>query len=150
MSNLKLSQIPEHCGLFNTLKNTFTQLSVQHSHNIKHYCFLSNHTNISTLRFVQQCHRYLNIQPTDCSVFTHTQTSWSMLQFFRILLRFQRQVKGYTQIPHYNFDYRLPKNSQITNFMKISPVGAELLNADGRTDGRTDMTKLIVAFRNFA
>jgi hypothetical protein len=30
--------------------------------------------------------------------------------------------------------------------MKIPPVGAELFDADGRTD----MTKLIVAFRNFA
>jgi len=30
--------------------------------------------------------------------------------------------------------------------MKIRPVGAELFHADGRTD----MTKLIVAFRNFA
>jgi hypothetical protein len=30
--------------------------------------------------------------------------------------------------------------------MKIIPVGAELLQADGRTDGRTDVTKLRVAF----
>jgi hypothetical protein len=30
--------------------------------------------------------------------------------------------------------------------MKIGPVGAELFHADGQTD----MTKLIVAFRNFA
>jgi hypothetical protein len=30
--------------------------------------------------------------------------------------------------------------------MKIRPVGAELFHADSRTD----MTKLIVAFRNFA
>ena len=30
--------------------------------------------------------------------------------------------------------------------MKIRPVGAELFHADGRTD----MTKLIVDFRNFA
>jgi len=29
-------------------------------------------------------------------------------------------------------------------------VGAELFHADGRTDGHTDMKKLIVAFRNFA
>jgi len=29
--------------------------------------------------------------------------------------------------------------------MKIRPVGVELFPADGRTDGRTDMTKLIVA-----
>jgi hypothetical protein len=33
-----------------------------------------------------------------------------------------------------------------SNFMKIRPVGAELFHFDGRTD----MTKLIVAFRNFA
>ena len=35
--------------------------------------------------------------------------------------------------------------------MKIRPVVAELFHADGRaTDGQTDMTKLIVAFRSFA
>jgi hypothetical protein len=34
--------------------------------------------------------------------------------------------------------------------MKIRPVGAELFYADRRTEGRTEMTKLIVAFRNFA
>jgi hypothetical protein len=33
-----------------------------------------------------------------------------------------------------------------TNSMKIRKVGAELFDADGRTD----MTKLIVDFRNFA
>jgi len=32
--------------------------------------------------------------------------------------------------------------------MTIRPVAAEMLHADGRTDG--DMTKLIVAFRNFS
>jgi len=32
--------------------------------------------------------------------------------------------------------------------MKILPL--RLLNAGGRTDGRTDMTKLIDALRNFA
>ena len=38
--------------------------------------------------------------------------------------------------------------------MKIHPPGAELFLAwgrvGGRTDGRTDTTKLIVAFRSFA
>ena len=34
--------------------------------------------------------------------------------------------------------------------MKIRPVRAELFYAVGQTDGRTDMTKLIVAFRNSA
>ena len=35
------------------------------------------------------------------------------------------------------------KNTEIWTFMKIRPVKAKLLNADGRTD----MTNLIVAFR---
>ena len=34
--------------------------------------------------------------------------------------------------------------------MKIRPVGAELVYADGWTDGQTDMTKSVVAFRSFA
>jgi Fe-S-cluster formation regulator IscX/YfhJ len=34
--------------------------------------------------------------------------------------------------------------------MKILQVRAELFRADRRTDRQTDMTKLIVAFRNFA
>jgi hypothetical protein len=38
------------------------------------------------------------------------------------------------------------KSIQILNFVKICPVGAELFHADGRTD----ITKPIVAFRNFA
>jgi hypothetical protein len=41
------------------------------------------------------------------------------------------------------------KNNQISNFVKIRPVGQELFHADGEMDGQTDMTKLIVAFHNF-
>jgi hypothetical protein len=46
-----------------------------------------------------------------------------------------------------------PKNTQISNFMKICPVGAELFpcgQIEGRAERRTDMTKLRVAFRNLA
>ena len=43
---------------------------------------------------------------------------------------------------------------QISNFMKIRPMEAELFHGDGRAGGRaggrTDMTYLVVAFRNFA
>jgi hypothetical protein len=45
---------------------------------------------------------------------------------------------------------RYSKNNQILFVMKIRSLGAELFHAGGRTDGRTDVTKLIVAFRNFA
>jgi hypothetical protein len=44
------------------------------------------------------------------------------------------------------FSQQLFENTQISNFIEIRPVGAELFHADGGTDGRTDMTKLIVAF----
>jgi hypothetical protein len=33
--------------------------------------------------------------------------------------------------------------------MKILSVGAELFHADGQTEGKTDMTKITVAFRKF-
>ena len=39
---------------------------------------------------------------------------------------------------------RFSKNTQISNFMKIRPVGAEF-----HAYGRTDMTKLVVTFRDF-
>jgi len=42
------------------------------------------------------------------------------------------------------------KNSQISNFMKIHPLGYEVSHPDGRTDRQTDMTKLTVAVRSFA
>jgi hypothetical protein len=45
---------------------------------------------------------------------------------------------------------QIQKRPQITNLMKIRPVGAELFHADGQRDGWSDMTKLIVAFNNFA
>ena len=48
-----------------------------------------------------------------------------------------------------NFLHRFSKNTYTSNFMKIISVGAELFHEDTRTDGRTDMTKLIVAFRKF-
>jgi hypothetical protein len=46
----------------------------------------------------------------------------------------------------WNFLDRVSKKVQISSFIKICPVGAELFHADRQTD----MTKLIVAFRNFA
>jgi len=47
------------------------------------------------------------------------------------------------------FCQRFSKNNRVSNFMKIRPVGAELFHAGGRKDVRTDMAKLLVAFRSF-
>jgi hypothetical protein len=44
------------------------------------------------------------------------------------------------------FSRQIFENPQISNAMKIRPMGAELFHEDGQTD----ISKLIVAFRNFA
>ena len=44
------------------------------------------------------------------------------------------------------FSQYIFRDTQIPNFMKICPVGAEMIHADGQTD----IINPIVAFRNFA
>ena len=65
---------------------------------------------------------------------------WSLCKVLVILVRFQ-----------WNFYFlgRFSKNTQISNFIKILPVGTELPYAYRRTDGQTDMTKLTVAISQF-
>jgi hypothetical protein len=64
------------------------------------------------------------------------------------------QITGYSRqilIKSYNFLDRVSKNTQISNFTKIRPVGAVFFHADKqkdrRTDRNTDRTKLIITFR---
>jgi hypothetical protein len=53
-----------------------------------------------------------------------------------------------------NLLYRFSKSTQISNFIKIRPVIAELFHANGQidtpTDGWAEATKAIIALRNFA
>ena len=49
------------------------------------------------------------------------------------------------EFPRQNFF----KNPQISNFLVIIPEGTELLHADGQSDRRRDMTKLIIALCDF-
>ena len=64
------------------------------------------------------------------------------------MYRSSRKVPFILVLLYRNFHFfdRFSKNPQISNFTKIGPVEAELFHADGRTH----MTKLMVAFRNFA
>ena len=82
-----------------------------------------------------------------------------MLETFLILRRIQRDVitnvhRTACKVPailvrlccslNFLFLDRFPKNLNVINFVKMRPVGAI------QTEGLTDMTKLKVAFHNFA
>ena len=58
------------------------------------------------------------------------------------------QVKLF--LSYFNKAWIFSTDFHIPNLMENLPVGAELSHAGGRTDGQTDMTKLISSFRNFA
>jgi hypothetical protein len=49
------------------------------------------------------------------------------------------------------FSVKVSKNTQISNFMKVRSVGAELFHPERRLDGQTDRhdEANIAAFRNF-
>jgi len=83
--------------------------------------------------------------------------SINLSEIFLILRRIQRDIitnvhRSSCKVPvifvrlqgNLNFLDIFSKNSQISNLTKIRPVGTELFHADGRTD----MTKPIVAFCN--
>jgi hypothetical protein len=50
----------------------------------------------------------------------------------------------------FEYSRQILKITQISKFMEIHAVGAQLFHADGRTDGPSDMMEPIVTVRNFA
>ena len=50
------------------------------------------------------------------------------------------------EFPRHIFETKL----KLSSFIKIRPVGAQLFQADGKTDGHTYITALIAGFRNSA
>jgi hypothetical protein len=63
---------------------------------------------------------------------------WSLCKLTFILVRFQR---------NFNFRDGFPTNAQISDFMNIRPVGAELFHADGRTNGHDETKSRFSKFR---
>jgi hypothetical protein len=64
----------------------------------------------------------------------------------RLRVKYQLFLTDYTE--NWIFSTDLWKKAHVWSFVKIGPVGAELFHVERGTDGQ--MTKLIVAFRNFA
>jgi hypothetical protein len=80
---------------------------------------------------------------------SHSKNNWARYYHKRTHLFMQSTRYSCRTLMKVEFSVNFSKNSQISNFMKISPVGAELFHTDRRTNGRTGMWKLIVALRNF-
>ena len=63
----------------------------------------------------------------------------------RLHVKYPLFLSDFNETLIFSTDFR-KKKAQMSSFVKIRPVEAELLHADRQTD----MTKLIVAFRDFA
>ena len=67
----------------------------------------------------------------------------------RVALRIQQATRGRQIICDLSGFTIIFKKSQISSFIKIRPLGAELFHADRQTDRRKVKTKLTVAFCKF-
>jgi hypothetical protein len=111
--------------------------------------YLMDGTTVDKRLLNTQCRFWFSIQRLSESLLILRKTErdtiknvhWSACTVPVILVRFWGNL---------NFLDIFSKNTQISNFIKILPDGVEFFHADGRTDRRTDVMKLMVAFRNFA
>jgi len=81
---------------------------------------------------------------------SHSKKKWARCNQKCILVFIQSTGYSCQVFIKREFSWQIFKKIRMTNFMNICPLGAKLFPADRRTKGQTDMTMLIVAFRNFA
>ena len=135
-------------------QRVLVNLGIQHAMRMRHNVICVLPGSIIFFHFFLQNHDLKNIKllNTECVLLFSLQMS---PETFPILRRNERDM---IKNAHWS-SYKVPvvlvrffmkpefsKNIQIPNFMKIRPVGPEMFHANGWTDRRTDMTKLIVAF----
>ena len=111
----------QYCSMLSHKRHDFRRKIVEHKMCVLIFSKLSSEA-------------FLILRITDRDVIRNVY--WSSRKLPVILVRFWLNL---------HFRYIFSKNTQISNFTKIRQVGAEFFQADGRTD----MTKLIVAFHNF-
>jgi hypothetical protein len=143
-------------------ENVFVAIVIQHAVRMSHIVFCGLSGCIIFFHFISQRHHFRkkkNIEHKMCVLISST----NLFKMFLILRKTGRDMiknvcPSSCTLPvilvrfWWNLNYfdRFSKNTQIQNLIKIPPMGAELFHVYGRTDVRTEMTQLIVAFRNFA
>ena len=86
---------------------------------------------------------------------SHSKTKWASYDKKWILVSMYSTLYSSPILMKLEFSWQeFGKTPQISNFIKICPVEADLFHADGRMDGqmdrRADVRKPIVALLNFA
>jgi len=86
-----------------------------------------------------------------CSI-SHSKKIWARYdkKMYSLLAFLQSGRYSCQVLMELGFSRQIFGKTPISNLIKILPVASELFNADRQTDRWTNMTKLIVAFCNFA
>ena len=115
----------------------------------------------STLSYKRKCFKkkmFLNIKcvfwfSVNCCFFSLCKKNWARHDQICILVFTYSTRRSCQILIKLNFLNTLSRNTQILDFRKIRPVGADLFHVDGQRDGQTGwqiyLTKLLVAFRSF-